>query len=88
MCVCVCACMRELSDGCTKRALCICMMNRTSLDWVQLFKNGLSSVIKLPGVMTPFLILSLSCPECGCDFSCSFIYFFIYSYRYVFKQMF
>ncbi len=28
-------------------------------------KNRLSAVIKLPGVVTPFLILSLSCPECG-----------------------
>ncbi len=37
-------------------------------------KPRLSAVIKLPGVMTPFLILSLSCPECGYDFSCSFIY--------------
>ncbi len=44
-------------------------------------KTG-SAVMKLPGVMTPLLIRSLSCPECGCDFSSSFIY------RYVFKQMF
>ncbi len=48
-------------------------MDRTSLDWAHLFKNGLSAVIKLPGVTMPFLILSLSCPECGCDFRCSFI---------------
>ncbi len=33
-------------------------MDRTSLDWAHLFKNGLSAVIKLPGVMMPFLIRS------------------------------
>ncbi len=38
-------------------------MDRTSLDCDHLFKNGLSTVIKLPGVMTPFLILSLSCHD-------------------------
>ncbi len=26
-------------------------MDRTSLDWARLFKNGLSAVIKLPGVL-------------------------------------
>ncbi len=30
-------------------------MDRTSLDWACLFKNGLLAVIKLPGVMMPFL---------------------------------
>ncbi len=34
-------------------------MDRTSLDWAHLFKNGLSAVIKLPGVMMPFLIVSV-----------------------------
>ncbi len=57
-------------------------MDRTSFDWAHLFKNALSTVIKLPGVMTPFFILTLSCPGCGCDFSCSFID------RFVLKQMF
>ncbi len=32
-----------------------CVMDRTSLDWVHLFKNGLSAVIKLLCVMTIFL---------------------------------
>ncbi len=59
----------------------VCVVDRTSFDWDHLFKNGLSAMIKLPGVMMPFFILSF-CPECGWDFSCSFIY------RYVFKQMF
>ncbi len=31
-------------------------MDSTSLNWAQLFKNGLSAVIKLPDVMMPFLM--------------------------------
>ncbi len=50
---------------------CLMCDDRTSLDWAHLFKNGLSAVIKLTCVITPFFILSLSCPECACNFSCS-----------------
>ncbi len=38
---------------------CLTVMDRTSLDWDHLFKNGLSAVIKLPGVITSFFILAL-----------------------------
>ncbi len=38
---------------------CLTVMDRTRLDWDHLFKNGLSAVIKLPGVITPFFILAL-----------------------------
>jgi len=67
----------NMHSACANKAFkvivsCLMCDDRTSFDWDHLFKNGLSAVIKLPGVMTPFFILSLSCPECGCDSSCSY----------------
>ncbi len=47
------------NKACQVIVSCLTVKDRTSLDWARLFKNRLSALIKLPGVMTPFFILSL-----------------------------
>ncbi len=86
---------RELSDARSALAnkafkvIVSCLMcDVQALTKGSLFKKRLSAVIKLPGVF----ILSLSCPECGCDFSCAFLLilslpcnstFFCYNYIFI-----
>ncbi len=52
-------------------------MDRTSLDWAQLFKNGLSAVIKHPGVVSSVARVLNAVATSA-----------VHKYRYVFKQMF